>query len=687
MPLRACLRRRNRATADLGRLAGERGAPDSLGAEQSIRRTGGTMNELKNESSPYLLQHADNPVDWWPWRDEAFEKAKAEDKPVFLCIGYSTCHWCHVMAHESFEDAEVAGLLNEHFVCVKVDKEERPDIDSVYMDVCMALTGSGGWPLTIIMDHTGKPFFAGTYFPKKQRFGMNGLIEILHAVIEKWNNARGELLESANAIAAYVGTRRDPAAGEPSEPERLIHRAVEQLKAAFDPRYGGFGRAPKFPTPHNLLFLMEYYEAAGDRRCLEMAEKTLVQMAKGGIFDHIGFGFSRYSTDERWLVPHFEKMLYDNALLVTAYTKAYALTKDETYRSVAEKTIEYIRREMTHAQGGFYAAQDADSDGVEGKYYVFTPPEIMAVLGEAEGREFCRIYDITDAGNFEGASIPNQIAQAKLSAQMEDAMPKLYAYRTARASLHKDDKILTAWNALMIAALADASLAFGQEVYLERAKLAAEFIETHLRDGERLLASCRDGKRSNTGFIDDYAFYTLALLKLYDATLDGAYLKKAEALAQRAIDEFFDHQRGGFYLYGNREKALVARPKEIYDGAMPSGNSVMTMNLLVLSSLAENAAIEQALDLQVGFMSAQATASGGNSFFLSSLLKREFPIRRITAVLSDAAEMDGIRRALRGKGQVTILEQETGEYRLLGGKTTYYVCDNNVCHPPTNALE
>ena len=640
-------------------------------------------NYLIHESSPYLLQHAENPVDWYPWGDEAFAKAKCEDKPVFLSIGYSTCHWCHVMAHESFEDGEVADYLNKHFVCVKVDKEERPDIDSMYMRVCMALTGSGGWPLSVFMEYSGKPFFAGTYFPKRARFGSIGFMELLETIRESWVNHRGDLTGSADSILAQLRAESRPrgryAAGN------LCEKAVSTFRSTYDAKYGGFGRAPKFPSPHNLLFLMEMSEHTGDKSCLDMAEATLLGMAKGGIFDHVGFGFSRYSTDEKWLAPHFEKMLYDNALLVMAYAKAYERSGNAHYRTVAEKTIAYIQREMTSPDGGFYSAQDADSEGVEGKYYVFLPEETIAVLGEDTGSAFNRIYDITGPGNFEGGSIPNQIKNDSLDESMAPHLEKLYQYRKNRMRLHKDDKILTAWNALMIAALCHAATAFACDAYLDAARRAAGFIEKNLADRDCLFASFRDGKRSSAGFLDDYAFYIYAQLALYQASLEESYLERAVTLTKKTIADFFDPAEGGFYIYGTGGERLLLRPKEAYDGAIPSGNSVMTMNLVSLSLLSVYE-FEAALVQQLAFMDREASDyPAGHAFYLLATLKRSFPGHKITAVLQSASERERVKKNLLGQGFVRILDRATAEYPLKNGKTTYYLCRGQTCLPPSNA--
>ena len=434
------------------------------------------MNHLNHEKSPYLLQHAENPVDWYPWCDEAFALAAERDIPIFLSIGYSTCHWCHVMAHESFEDPEVAEILADGFVAVKVDREERPDIDSVYMSVCQAMTGSGGWPLTIIMTPDKKPFFAGTYFPKHNRFGSPGLIELLNAVSDKWAANRKSLLEQSDVVVDFLKAREaagssaggrtgsgddstdnaaaDSGAQNQTDPCALIEGGLAYFTKTFDKKNGGFGASPKFPSPHNLLFLMGQKGRKGEKY-LTMAEKTLEQMYRGGIFDHIGGGFSRYSTDEKWLVPHFEKMLYDNALLLLTYSQAWQETGSSLYRYVAERTAAYVKRELTDPEGGFYCGQDADSDGAEGKYYVFTPEEIRSLLHLEPAASFCARYDITPGGNFEGKSIPNLLSADNWTALPdEDLLRILQEYRLERTVLHRDDKVLTSWNGLMIAALA-----------------------------------------------------------------------------------------------------------------------------------------------------------------------------------------------------------------------------------------
>lgn len=652
-------------------------------SNQSIK----PRNRLSKETSPYLLEHAHQPVDWYPWGQEAFHKAKTEDKPVFLSIGYSTCHWCHVMARESFDDPEVARLLNESFVPIKVDKEERPDIDHVYMDVCMAMTGSGGWPLTVFLAPDQKPFFAGTYFPKRRRYGMPGLMDLLSSVRSQWNHNRPELLQHVESLMQVLSAETAPAEVVMDTPQTLIDTAIETLTASFDKEFGGFGPAPKFPMPHILLFLMEASRQTRDEGCLQMTESTLLHMRKGGIFDQIGFGFSRYSTDQQWLTPHFEKMLYDNAMLLMAYAKAYQQTQNPLYRSTAEKVIAYIAREMTHPQGGFFSAQDADSDGVEGKYYVFTPEETRSVLGEEQGSRFNHLYDISPKGNFEGHSIPNQIHLPVPDDSLTDALPLLYAYRKDRAPLRLDDKVLTAWNGLMIAALCDASLAFDSQEALSMAERACVFVERNLYQENSLFVSFREGKRTGPGLLNDYAFFILARLKLYLATLDALHLQSAETLLSTAVQEFWDEEHGGFFLYSFQGEQLVARPKETHDGALPSGNSVMAMNLVLLSQLTEHPAHKALLEKQLAFMlSAATSAPRSYAFFLLALLTKENPGPKITVVLRDESERPTLVQALRGKGLVVFRDQETATYHLKEGQTTFYVCEGFVCHPPVTSL-
>lgn len=642
-------------------------------------------NQLKNETSPYLLQHAENPVNWYPWCEEAFKKAKAENKPIFLSIGYSTCHWCHVMAHESFEDNKTAELLNKHFISIKVDREERPDIDSVYMSVCQAFTGSGGWPMSIFMTWDKKPFFAGTYFPKNSQYGMPGFSQLLNTITKQWKSNRADLLESAEEIITHL---KNTAIVQNSQiNSALIQRAVQIFEHTFDSTHGGFGDAPKFPAPHNLLFLMLYAKLNNIPNTLKMAEKTLLQLRKGGIFDHIGYGFSRYSTDKYYLAPHFEKMLYDNALLLIAYVSAYSITNNNIYLDTAEKTAEYILNEMTSSCGGFYSAQDADSEGVEGKYYIFSLNEITDILGKEKGTEFAKVFDITDGGNFEGMNIPNLLKSNDLKTEFPDEIKKLYSYRKNRFSLHLDDKILLSWNSMMIAALSMLYRITRNKKYLNAAQKSQEFIEKRLSDGLNLYTSFRDGKCSNYAFLDDYAFYVAALIELYNSTLDKNYFEKAEKFCAEAVNRFADCENGGFYLSDSESTELFLNPKETYDGAIPSGNSVMAYNLVRLYHITEKDEYKELLEKQMAFMCTKSNNyPSGNSMFLIALLMYENPLPHITIALKECSDLIKIREKLPFIANVSVVTDNT-KYPLLNNQTTFYVCKNHNCLPPTNAIE
>lgn len=641
-------------------------------------------NHLKNATSPYLLQHAENPVDWYPWCKQAFEKAKSEDKPIFLSIGYSTCHWCHVMAHESFEDKKTAEILNQYFVSIKIDREERPDIDSVYMSVCQAFTGSGGWPMSIFMTWDKKPFFAGTYFPPKSHYGMPGFPDLLDVIVSQWNNNRRKLLQSAEQIITHL---KSAESGDKNiDDEELIKRAMQIFSESFDEINGGFSSAPKFPTPHNLLFLMLYAKHKQDSDALKMAEKTLLQMRKGGIFDHIGYGFSRYSTDKYFLAPHFEKMLYDNALLIIAYSAAYYLTNNEIYLDTAEKTTEYILREMTSADGGFYSAQDADSEGVEGKYYTFTLDEIINVLGEEKGKRFAESFDITSNGNFEGVNILNLLKSNDLESDFSEEIHKLYDYHKKRTNLHLDDKILLSWNSLMIAALSMFYRVSRNEKYLNAVVNAQKFIEENMCDGVQLFTSWRDGKHSEKSFLDDYAFYIASLIELYNSTLDKVYLEKAERFCDEAVRQFEDCQRDGFYLCEASYTEIFMNPKETYDGAIPSGNSVMAYNFVRMFQLTENEKYRKLTEKQFEFLSVQAQDyPAGHSVFLLSKLLYENPPEHIVIAVKHKSDFQEIQKELPFLANVSVV-LDSVDYPLKNDKVTYYVCKNHTCSPPTNIL-
>lgn len=664
------------------------------------------MNHLCREKSPYLLQHAGNPVDWYPWGADAFARAKAEDKPVFLSIGYSTCHWCHVMAHESFEDAAVAAVLNRDFVCIKVDREERPDIDAVYMKVCQALTGSGGWPLTVFLTPEQKPFWAGTYLPKTGRYGRMGLLELLDAVKRQWNGDRTRLLEAGDEIAELL--RQAPSGVTSAEPGReLLRQAAALFRQSFDRRWGGFGAAPKFPAAHNLLFLLRYAAPEQVPEARGMAEHTLVQMYRGGLFDHVGGGFSRYSTDEKWLVPHFEKMLYDNALLACAYTEAYVQTNSPLYRHIICRTLDYVLRELTDKRGGFYCGQDADSDGVEGRYYVFTPAEVRQALGEADGTALCAWFGITDGGNFEGKSIPNLLGNARFDTpnpHMDELCERLYAYRLSRVRLHRDDKVLTAWNALMITALVRAAQALDHPAYLAAAQRAEHFLSENLTQSDgRLRLRWREGEVANAGQLDDYAFYALALLELYAATFEMEYLTQAARLAGHILSRFADENGGGFFLSAVDSETLIARPKELYDGAMPSGNAVAAAVLDRLARLTGEAAWQEARDRQFRFLAGAIGAyPAGYTASLLAFMGVLYPSHELVCATAGESAPEELHVLLQGcaasnlsvlvktrKNQHALAEIApfTADYPVPEAGAVYYLCQNGACAAPTERID
>lgn len=664
-------------------------------------------NKLIDERSPYLLQHAYNPVKWYPWGNEAFELAKTQNKPVFLSIGYSTCHWCHVMAHECFEDLEIAEILNDDFISIKVDKEERPDIDTVYMTICQVTTGQGGWPLTILMTPDQKPFFAATYLPKNSRAGVLGLADLLNQVSNQWHENPEDMINTGNKLADIMKHEFETSSAGTDVTKDLINLAITQFNQKFDHDYGGFGNEPKFPSPHNLMFLLRHAKLEADDTSLFMVENTLKHMYRGGIYDHVGYGFSRYSTDAKWLVPHFEKMLYDNALLAAVYTEAYQFTKDNVYKTVAEQIFEYIRREMTDAEGGFYCAQDADSEGVEGKYYTFTPEEICSILGNEDGSYFCEYFNITKEGNFEhGLSIPNLIKSHELKSDNERILRlcnTVYSYRLNRAQLHKDDKTLTSWNALMIHAYAIGAKVFQNKEYAEIAKHGAEFVNTRLTDPNGLLyVSYRDGKATHFGLLDDYAFYAMSLLSLYEATFDIEYVKRASYLANKMIELFWDQRYGGFFLSANDAEKLIYRPKEVYDGAIPSGNSVAGYVLQRLANLTTNRSFLEYSNKQLRFLAGQVKDyPAGHSFALVAFMQQLYPTKEIVCIEKESEGHQELSDYLSSKFEpntVALLKSDHNsaeivkvadfieDYRMINNKTTYYVCENHNCMAPTNDL-
>jgi len=676
-------------------------------------------NLLIHEKSPYLLQHASNPVNWYPWGDDAFQRAKKEDKPIFLSIGYATCHWCHVMAHESFEDQEVARVLNEHFVSIKVDREERPDIDQVYMSVCQALTGSGGWPLTIIMTPDGKPFFAATYIPKTARMGMKGIIDIFNRISDLWKNDRNRIVKASNDITEAIQEKSIVNTDTLAVGKDTLRKAYEELYSGFDAKWGGFGKAPKFPTPHNLTFLLRWAERSSNSNALEIVKKTLKSMRQGGLFDQIGFGFHRYSTDEKWLAPHFEKMIYDQALLSIAYIEAYLKTKDQFYAQVGREIFTYILRDMTSPEGGFYSAEDADSEGEEGKFYLWKKDEVINKLGEKTGELFCQYYGITKQGNFENKhNIPHittgeidfiklkKIDIERFRLKIEEARRILFDARDKRIHPLKDDKILTAWNGLMIAALAKGYQALGEELYLDAARKAANFILRNLRKSDgMLLRRYRKGEAAYSGYLNDYAFFVWGLIELYEATFDVNYLDEALSLNDVMIDHFWDKEHGGLYFSGKANETLIIRTKEAYDGALPSGNSVAALNFLRLSRLTGNIKLEKMADQLIKTFSTQLAGFPiGFTQFLSAVDYMIGPAIEIVIagdpVKGTTREMiETVRNNFLPNSVILFHNVNLDNKRIeavspfikdmgsIDGKTTVYICEGYACGIPVTDIE
>ncbi|MFX1605784.1 MAG: thioredoxin domain-containing protein, partial [Promethearchaeota archaeon] len=594
-------------------------------------------NRLSQEKSPYLLQHKENPVDWYPWGDEAFDKAKREDKPVFLSIGYSTCHWCHVMAHESFEDDEVARLMNDTFVNIKVDREERPDIDGVYMEVAQMMTGRGGWPLTIIMTSDKKPFFAATYIPKESRYNMLGMKDLVPRIKDLWETDQANIgdvigrIEEALSESNTAGEQNDFTLDD-------VDLAFSHLSQRFDEKRGGFGSAPKFPSPHNLMLILRYWKRTGDDWALHMVEKTLQAMRLGGIWDHIGYGFHRYSTDAEWLLPHFEKMLYDQASLMMAYTEAYQITKNEEYAEVVRNIFEYVTRDLVGPEGAFYSAENADSEGVEGKFYTWTKSGIEDVLKEDVARIFLQMYNIHEEGNFEdetthrkiGLNIPHlsesdnidtEMSRGEVEILLGKARTDLFIHRERRVRPSLDDKILTDWNGFMIAALAKAAVTLDDEKFVDVAENALSFIlEKMLDEKQNLFHRYKEGDVAIGAFLDDYAYLVWALIEMYEATFKPEYLELGKNLTLDLLEKFWDEEDGGFFFTSVDSEELLVRKKDAYDGAMPSGNSVAALNLIRLARfLGEPLFEEKAADTIKAFSGIFPRAPSGFSMMLNAL--------------------------------------------------------------------
>ncbi len=677
-----------------------------------------TYNRLKDEKSPYLLQHARNPVDWYPWGDEAFEKAKKEDKPIFLSIGYSTCHWCHVMERESFEDEDIARLLNETFVNIKVDREERPDIDAVYMKVCQLMTQSGGWPLTIMMTPDKRPFFAATYIPQKQKYNMLGLTEIIPQVQDLWRNKREEVLTAAREITQSL--QHTPASAADDLGEEVLHRAYRSLAMSYDKTYGGFGGAPKFPSPHTFFFLLRYWKRTGEEHALRMAEHTVLAMRRGGIYDHIGFGFHRYSTDEQWIVPHFEKMLYDQAMMALAAIELFQATQKSGYETLARDIFAYVLRDMTDQNGAFYSAEDADSEGVEGKFYLWTEEDVRGVLTKEEADLFLSLYkhegDLSVHGMQEiqtGHFIAHLRAEHAGGADssqtlhaLDDIRKKLFDAREKRVHPHKDDKILTDWNALMIAALARGAQVFDDASYTHAAMRAMDFIVQKMQNKEgRLLHRYRDGEAAINGNVDDYTFVVWALLELYEATFETRFLIKALEYQSHLHAFFRDEKDGGFFFTPADAEALLMRPKELYDGAIPSGNSVAFLNALKLSRITGDVEMdERAHEIYRAF---PAHAGAAPTAFVQFLCGLDFAIGPANEVVivghpnhSDTRMMIKAFRKPFAPNKIVVFRPESSgqtdietvapyvqSYSCIPGRATAYVCANFSCKAPTDDPE
>ena len=650
-------------------------------------------NRLIHEKSPYLLQHAHNPVDWFPWGEEAFEKARKEDKPIFLSIGYATCHWCHVMAHESFENPQAAALLNEAFVCIKVDREERPDIDEIYMTVCQMLTRSGGWPLTIVMTPDRHPFFAATYIPRDSRYGRTGLLELVPRISAAWKNQRAAIRKSAADIMTALV---EPEAGSSAVETNLLARAYQESEQAFDSRYGGFGPAPKFPSPHRLIFLIRQNPPAAR----EMVAKTLHAMRQGGIWDQLGFGIHRYSTDREWRLPHFEKMLYDQALTALACIEAYEAYGDASYRRMAEEIFEYVLRDMTAPEGGFYSAEDADSEGVEGKFYAWSLDELKGALTPDELAVAISVFHVQAGGNFRdeatGRLTGDNILHLSGDADVPvDIRKKLFAVREQRIHPLKDTKVLADWNGLMIAALAKAGRVFDAPKYTDAAQRAVGFVVRELQEEGRLMHRWRDGHTAVPGQLADYSFMIFGLLELYETTLDLQFLKNALMLTETVNAHFQDQPGGGFYQTADDAELLILRPKSMQDSAIPSGNSVQMLNLLKLARLTGRTGYETLADRTARAFA--ATLNRVPSAFTQALQAIQFGQGDSTEVVivgdqklpATQALIQAVRSVYQPNRTMLLkipgLEQIApfvADMTLVDGKPAVYICRNFTCGQP-----
>ena len=666
-------------------------------------------NKLKDETSPYLLQHADNPVAWYPWSEEALQKARDEDRPIFLSIGYAACHWCHVMAHESFEDPAIAEILNEHFVNIKVDREERPDLDSIYMAAVVAMTRQGGWPMSVFLTPKGEPFWGGTYFPPTQRHGMPAFSQVILSIADAWQNRRSELLEGANEVTGHIQQRTSLSGDDSLLSPGLMERAVRQLENSFDRRMGGFGSAPKFPPSMTLEFLLRHHRQTRNKDALHMATHTLEMMAHGGMYDQIGGGFARYSTDANWLVPHFEKMLYDNGLLARVYLHAWQLTGNHLFKKVTEETLDWALKEMRHESGGFYSSLDADSEGEEGKFYVWQPDEIKEILG-TDAELFNQYYDISERGNWEGESIPNVtrplveiatlagLSEGEAAAQIEESKRLVYEHRAERIWPGRDEKVLTAWNGLLLSAMAEAGRVLDRPDYTEAATQNAEFLWDAMRQEDgRLLRSWKAGAGAKlNGYLEDYSYLLDGLLSLYQTTFEERWFHWAKEIADYILAHFTDSEAGGFFDTSDDHETLIHRPKEVQDNATPSGNAMAVTGLLNLSLLTgESSYWQQAEEAIAGLYAGMAQYSTAFGQWLAAAMlvigePQEIAIAGEIGATDTKALLAEAQKPYR-PFQVVAVGNEGSDIPLLRGreqldnKATAYVCRSFVCKLPVNS--
>ncbi len=658
-------------------------------------------NRLIQETSPYLLQHANNPVDWHAWGPEALELARSSDKPILLSIGYSACHWCHVMEHESFENAAIAKLMNDNFINIKVDREERPDLDQIYMSAVQTMTGSGGWPMTVFLLPTGEPFYGGTYFPPEDRYGRPGFPRLLQSVAEAYRTRKDEVVNSAQSLRQHLNQKTRGANGSDVVNISLMDQAVQGLRSRFDAREGGFGPAPKFPPSMTIEFLLRYYQRTGDSHALDMATLTLDKMAYGGLYDQIGGGFHRYSTDDRWLVPHFEKMLYDNALLARVYLDAWRLTGKPLYRRITEEVLDFLVREMRDPSGGFYSTKDADSEGVEGKFYVWTRDEFDSIAGP-DAELLAHFLDVTASGNWEGHNILNiprapdlfckleKLSEGELQEKLNQARSRLYKEREKRIQPGRDEKILTDWNGLALRAFAEAATYLGRNDYQQVAVSTAEFILKSMANGNQLFHGFKDGRARFNAYLDDYANLTDGLVSLYQLTFDEHWLTRAESLVNHMIEKFWDEANGGFYFTGTDHEELISRTKDYFDNATPSGNSVAADVLVRLGALLGRSDLtEHAEQLFTSTGNVLAQYPAGFGRLLEAIDFYLGPSKEI-AIIGDKTAANPLVAAYRRRylPRTVIAAGESGTIALMKdraaiqGQSTAYVCENMTCQKP-----